>query len=142
MHDRIKPIIDSTYPALMAGLCLNFLAISQTQSKVLICLISTASFLFIVSSFYLLVYSVYIVWGRKTDDNKSTKNDESISWKIVKYSFFFGIVLLLISTFIVVYDFWLSDFLQSLQSNFSGLPLISKTNSTNITLNTTLTNQT
>ena len=126
----------------MAGLCLTSLAISQIQSKVLIGLISTASFLFMLSSFYMFVYSVNIVWGRKTDDNKSTKDAKSTSWKIVKYSFFFGIVLLLISTFIVVYNLWLSDFLQSLQSNLSGLPLISKTNSTNITLNTTLTNQT
>ena len=126
----------------MAGLCLTFLAISQTQSKVLIGLISTASFLFILSSFYMFVYSVYIVGRRETDDNKSKKDAKSISWEIVKHSFFFGIVLLLISTFIVVYNLWLSDFLQSLQSNLSGLPLISKTNSTNITLNTTLTNQT
>lgn len=90
----------------------------------------------------MFVYTVYIVGGTETDDNKPKKDPKPISWKIVKYSFFFGIFLLLISTSIVVYDLWLSDFLQSLQSNLSGLPLISKTNSTNITLNTTLTNQT
>ncbi len=137
MHDRIKPIIDSTYPALMAGLCLTFLAISPTQSKVLIALISTASFLFILSSFYLFVYSVYTVWGRETDDDKSKKDAKSISWKIVKHSFFIGIVLLLISTLIVVCDLWLFDLIQSLVSNLSGLLLISETNSTNITLNVT-----
>ena len=142
MHDKIKPIIDSTYPALMAGLCLTFLAISQIQNKVLIILISTASFSFVSSSFYTLVYSVYTVWGRKADDNKSTKDANLLSWKIVKYSFFVGICLLLISTFIVVCDLWLSDLIQSLLSNLSGLPPIIETNSTNMTLNITLTNQT
>lgn len=137
MHDRIKPIIDSTYPALMAGLCLTFLAISQIQNKLLIILISTASFSFVLSSFYTLVYSVYTVWGRKADDNKFTKDANLLSWKIVKYSFFFGIVLLLISTFIVVCDLWLSNFLDSLVSHFSRFTSISKTNSTNITLNIT-----
>ena len=137
MHDRIKPIIDSTYPALMAGLCLTFLAISQTQSKVLIGLISTASFLFILSSFYMFVYSVYTAWGEETSDDKYKKDVKPISWVIVKHSFFLGIILLLISTFIVVCDLWLFDLLQSLLSNLSGLPLISKTNLTNTALNIT-----
>lgn len=135
MHDRIKPIIDSTYPALMAGLCLTFLAISQIQSTVLVILVSTASFLFILSSFYMLVHSVIIAWGKKPDENKPSKDDKSLSWKITKWTFFFGIILLLLSTFVVVYDLWLHEFLQSVIFNFSGLSNIyNLRNSTNLTM--------
>ena len=85
----------------------------------------------------MFVYSVYTVWGKNTDDNKSKDDAKYLSWKIVKWSFFAGILLLSISTFIVICDFWLSDFLQSLLSIFSEPPPISEINSTNITLNNT-----
>jgi hypothetical protein len=123
MSDKIKPIIDSTYPALMAGLCLTFLAISPDilKSKYLVFFVSTASLLFILSSFYVFVYSVNIEWGTKPSENKLTNNDKPLSWRIGKWTFFFGIVLLVIATLLVVYILWFSDFLYWLQSNFHGL---------------------
>lgn len=123
MNDKIKPIIDSTYPALMAGLCLTFLSISPDilKSKFLVFSISTASLLFIISSFYIFRYSVNIEWGRNETENKSLEDDKPLSWKIGKWSFFFGIVLLLLSTIVVVYNLWFYDLLQSLESNISGL---------------------
>lgn len=123
MNDKIKPIIDSTYPALMAGLCLTFLSISPDilKSKFLVFSISTASLLFIISSFYIFRYSVNIEWGRNETENKSLEDDKPLSWKIGKWSFFFGIVLLLLSTIVVVYNLWFYDLLQSLESNISEL---------------------
>ena len=123
MNDRIKPIIDSTYPALMAGLCLTFLAISPDilKSKCLVFSISTASLLFIISSFYIFRYSVNVEWGRNETKNEPLKDANPLSWKIGKWSFFFGIVLLLLSTIVVVYNLWFYDLLQSLESNISGL---------------------
>ena len=88
----------------------------------------------------MFVYSVYAVRGEETDVDKSKEDAKSVSWDIVKHSFFVGIIFLLISTFIVVCDLWLFDLIQSLLSNLSGLLPISETNSTNITLN--VTNQT
>ena len=85
----------------------------------------------------MFVYSAYTVWSRETDDKKSNNDAELISWKIVKHSFFIGIVLLLISTLIVVCDIWFFDLIPSLLSYLSGLLPISETNSTNITLNAT-----
>lgn len=118
MSDKIKPIIDSTYPALMAGLCLTFLAVSPDilKSKLLVFSISVASLLFIICSFYVFIYSVHIEWGRYD----ATKDANLRSWKIVKWSFFFGIVLLLLSTIFVINNLWFSDLLQSLGSNISG----------------------
>lgn len=123
MNDKIKPIIDSTYPALMAGLCLTFLSISPDilKSKFLVFSISTASLLFIISSFYIFRYSVNIEWGKNETKNKSLEDAKPLSWKIGKWSFFFGIVLLLLSTIVVVYNLWFYDLLQSLESNISGL---------------------
>ena len=123
MNDKIKPIIDSTYPALMAGLCLTFLSISPDilKSKFLVFSISTASLLFIISSFYIFIYSVNIEWGRNKTKNEPLEDAKPLSWKIGKWSFFIGIVLLLLSTIVVVCNLWFYDLLQSLESNFSGL---------------------
>ena len=121
--DKIKPIIDSTYPALMAGLCLTFLSISPDilKSKFLVFSISTASLLFIISSFCIFRYSVNIEWGKNETENESLEDAKPLSWNIGKWSFFFGIFLLLLSTIIVVNNLWFSDLLQWLESNISGL---------------------
>jgi hypothetical protein len=119
----------------MAGLSLTVLAISPDilHSKLLIFLVSTASFLFILSSFYMFVYSVDIGWSKKVVYDESSK--ESLSWKIVKYSFFFGIVFLLLSTLVIVYNLWFTDFLQLLKSDFKELSNITNLkNSTNLTV--------
>lgn len=106
MSDFLKPIIDSTYPALMAGLCLTFIGISQNQFETiwLTVAVSTASLLFIISSFCIFAYSVNNEWGQKPTDYKSSK-----LWMIAKWSFFIGICLLLMSTVLVIYYLWLSD---------------------------------
>lgn len=83
--------------------------------------ISTASLLFIISSSYIFRYSVHIEWSRNGTEKKSLKDARSLSWEIGKWSFFFGIVLLLISTIFVVYNLWLYDLLQYLESNISEL---------------------
>lgn len=135
MNDKIKPIIDSTYPALMAGLCLTFLSIFPDflKNKLLIFLISTASLLFILSSFFIFACSVNITWRSKPVENKALKSNKPIFWKIGKWTFFFGIFLLVIATILIVYKLWFSDLLYWSVSNFSNL-----FNSTNLTI----TNQT
>lgn len=132
MNDRIKPIIDSTYPALMAGLCLTFLSISPNDLKStwLVSLVSTASLFFIISSVYVFVYSVNIGWGKKTKEKKSSKDDKPISWNIAKWSYFIGIVLLLLSTLIIVYNLWLYDFLQSNLTELFNSINVTETNNT------------
>lgn len=83
----------------------------------------------------MLVYSVINIWGKKTDENKPSKDDKSLSWSITKWTFFLGIILLLLSTFVVVYDLWLHGFLQSVKSEFLGLSNITNLkNSTNLTV--------
>ncbi|MCD4680440.1 MAG: hypothetical protein K8S00_08640, partial [Bacteroidales bacterium] len=123
MSDRIKPIIDSTYPALMAGLCLNALAISPDilKSKLLMFLVSTASFVFILSSLCIFINSVYIEWGEKQTQNKALKDKSSRSWTIGKWAFFFGVFLLLVSTLVLIYNLWFYNFLSYIFSFLSGV---------------------
>lgn len=136
MTDRIKPIIDTSYPALMAGLCLTFLSISEEalRTEWLVISVSTASLSFIICSFSLFVYSLDILSGKETNAQKSYKEDKSISWCIVKWTFFFGIILLLISTCIVVYNLWFHEFLLSIElsnitnlKNPTNLPVVNQT---------------
>ncbi|MCK5633320.1 hypothetical protein KAH94_06195 [bacterium] len=113
MKDRIKPIIDSTYPALMAGLCLTFLAISPEilKDKILVFLVSTTSLLFIISSCSVFRYSLSVELGEiESSDNTN------FSWKIGKWAFTYGLVFLLISTLVIIYILWFHDSLQSLLS--------------------------
>lgn len=111
--DRIKPIIDSTYPALMAGLCLTFLSIfpDTIRTKWLMFFVSTASLFFIISSISLFKYSLNIVLSKKTDESKSSKDKYPLSWEIAKWAFILGIILLLLSTIDIFYNLWVHDFL-------------------------------
>ncbi len=127
--DRMKPLIDSTYPALMAGLCLTFFAISPvTTSKFTVGLVSTASLFFMISSICIFMQSVNDEW-RKTPD-VSEKYAAQSFWKLGKWTFFIGIVLLIFATFLVVYNLWISEFLHQSISKLSG-----DFNSTNLTEN-------
>lgn len=135
--DRIKPIIDSTYPALMAGLCLTFLSISPDALKTewLMFFVSTASLFFILSSISLFKYSLNIALGKKTEANKSPKDEYPLSWSIAKWTFSLGIFFLLLSTADIVYNLWVHEFLPSLKSYFSELSNITNLkNSTNLTV--------
>ena len=115
--DRIKPIIDSTYPALMAGLCLTFLSISPDalKTKWLMFFVSTASLTFTISSIFLFLYSLNIVTNEKTDKKRA------MYWSIMKYAFILGIFFLSLSTIDVVCNLWAHEFLTSLRSYFSEL---------------------
>lgn len=127
--DRIKPIIDSTYPALMAGLCLTFLSISPDalKTKWLMFFVSTASLSFIISSLCLFLYSLNVVTSEKTDKKRP------MSWSIMKWTFFLGIFFLLLSTIDVAYNLWVREFLPSLKSYFLELSNITNLkNSTNL----------
>ncbi len=134
--DRIKPIIDSTYPALMAGLCLTFLSISPDalKTKLLMFFVSKASLSFIISSFFLFLYSLNMVTSERTDKKKHSKDNKQLFWSIMKWTFFLGIFFLLLSTIDVVYNLWVHEFLPSLRSYYSDLSNITNLkNSTNLT---------
>lgn len=115
----MKPLIDSTYPALMAGLCLTFFAISPvTTSKLTVSFVSTAALFFMISSICIFIQSVNNEW-RKTPDEPQKYNIQSF-WKLGKWTFFIGIVLLIFGTILVVYNLWISDFFHQLIFNLSG----------------------
>lgn len=135
--ERIKPIIDSTYPALMAGLCLTFLSISPDtlKTKWLMFFVSTASLFFIISSISLFKYSLNIALDKKTDGNKSPKDEYPLSWSIAKWTFSLGIIFLLLSISDVYLNLWIHEFVPSLKSYFSQVSNITiLTNSTNLTV--------
>jgi hypothetical protein len=129
--DRIKPIIDSTYPALMAGLCLTFLSISPDalKTKWLMFFVSSASLSFTISSIFLFLYSLHVITSEETDKKRDT------FWSIMKYAFILGISFLLLSTIDVVYNLWINEFIPSLKSYFSEPSTITNLkNSTNLTV--------
>lgn len=129
--DRIKPIIDSTYPALMAGLCLTFLSISPDalKTKWLMFFVSTASLSFTISSIFLFLYSLKVVVSEKTDKKRL------MFWSIMKCAFILGIFFLLLSTVDVVINLWVHEFLPSLKSYFSEFSnMTNLKNSTNLTM--------
>lgn len=106
----------------MAGLCLNALAISPDilKSKLLMFLVSTASFLFLLSSLCIFISSVYIEWGEKSTEKKDLNDKNSRhSWTIGKRAFFLGVFLLLVSTLVLIYNLWFYDLLSYLISLLS-----------------------
>lgn len=106
----MKPLIDSTYPALMAGLCLTFFAISPvTASKFAVSLVSTASLFFMISSICIFIQSVNNEW--KTTPDESQEYNKQSFWKLGKWTFFLGIVILVFATFLIVYNLWLHQWI-------------------------------
>ncbi len=108
MNEKLNPLINSTYPAAMAGLCLAFLGISQNQlNKIsLHFLLSVASLFFITSSSSIFVLSVFFEW----DTGNKEKEIITFLWKMGRWSFLFGIIFLLIAIVLVNYYLWISDF--------------------------------
>jgi|WetSurMetagenome_2_1015567.scaffolds.fasta_scaffold628774_1 hypothetical protein len=101
LKDKFKPLIDSTYPAIMAGLCLTSLGLNQVIScnSLLQPILSLASFLFIASSACIFAHSVAI--GRGINNDKVMEDKVTIFWKIAKWSYFYGICLLLAAILLV-----------------------------------------
>jgi len=78
-NKRYEPMIATTYPAAMAGICLTTLAIISSQfyvSKVIVCLLAAASLAFITSSFFIFLHVVLIEWG----ESRSAEDQDKTSW--------------------------------------------------------------
>lgn len=105
MKDILKPLIDSTYPAIMAGLCLTSLGLNQVISFNfwLQPILALSSFLFIVSSMCIFANSVVINWGTKS--NGVSEDKVTSFWKIGKWSFFLGVCLLLVAISLINFYF-------------------------------------
>ena len=109
-NKRYEPMIAATYPAAMAGLCLTALAIISSQfyvAKVIVCLLSSASLAFIISSFFILLHVVLVKgWQSSNTQNQ----DENLWWSISKGAFLIGIFLVLVAIVVIFCNFCLTGF--------------------------------
>jgi len=73
LSKRLKPLIDSTYPAVMAGLCLTSLGIlnGDLNRFYLQFLLSLDSLIFIISSVFIFANSIVIDWDTERKEEES-----------------------------------------------------------------------